>query len=164
MAAEPPWIVTARGHIGVAETPGKATTPIIARWLRTLEAWWDDDATPWCGVFAAACLRESGMALPRHWYRALAWANWGTPLERPVVGAVAVFSRAGGGHVGFVVGADDAGRLLVLGGNQGDRVSVAPFDRDRLVALRWPAGVRLPRSSVVPVVSAAGVASSTREA
>lgn len=164
MSSEPAWLVEARAHIGLAEIPGRETAPAIARWLRDLRAWWTDDDTPWCGVFVAHCCRTAGLSLPAYWYRAVAWAEWGIPLERPTLGAVAVFSRQGGGHVGFVVGRDEVGRLLVLGGNQGDRVSVAPFDRDRLVALRWPAGVRLPRSSVVPVVSAAGVASSTMEA
>lgn len=42
------------------------------------------------------------------------------------------------GHVGFLVGAngDD---LLLLGGNQGDCVSVARFARDDVVGMRWPA-------------------------
>ena len=48
------------------------------------------------------------------------------PGETPWFGSVAVYSRGKGqGHVGFVVGVDAAGRYLVLGGNQGDSVSVA---------------------------------------
>lgn len=46
--------------------------------------------------------------------------------------------RNGGGHVGFVVGRDQNGKLMVLGGNQNNRVSIAPFDEDDFVAFRWP--------------------------
>ena len=56
-----------------------------------------------------------------------------------------MFSRDGGGHVGFAVGKDTAGRLLVLGGNQGNAVSIAAFDVARAIGYRWPAGVpRMP--------------------
>ena len=58
------------------------------------------------------------------------------PLQAPTVGCVVVFEREGGGHVGLVVGADTKGRLLVLGGNQGDAVSIAPFDRSRVDMMR----------------------------
>jgi lysozyme family protein len=54
---------------------------------------------------------------------------------------VAVLSRTADpalGHVGFVVGWTD-GRLMLLGGNQGDAVTVAAFDRRRLLGLRRPA-------------------------
>ncbi len=61
-------------------------------------------------------------------------------------GCVVVFERAGGGHVGLVVGETAGGRLLVLGGNQGDAVSVAAFQRERVVAYRWPPGRDLPAS------------------
>ena len=60
---------------------------------------------------------------------------------RPPLGAVAVFEREGGGHVGFVDSVNRDGSLNILGGNQGDAVNVRRFKRDRLIALRWPAGV-----------------------
>ena len=48
-------------------------------------------------------------------------------------------SRTGGGHVGFVVGEDDKGNILLLGGNQGNRVSIASFPKTRITAYVWPA-------------------------
>lgn len=135
---DPRWLSAARKYVGLAEVPGKQHNPTILRWLRELKAWWAEDETPWCGTFVAAVMRESEITLPKHWYRARAWLEWGVPLPHPVFGSVVVFERAGGGHVGFVVGEDHNGRLLVLGGNQGNRVSVAPFDRQRAIGFRWP--------------------------
>ena len=135
---DPPWLKRARIHIGLAEIPGKQTAPTIARWLRELRAWWSDDETPWCGVYVAAVMREAGYRLPQHWYRAKAWLDWGVPLPHPKFGSIVVFDRSGGGHVGIVVGRDQADRLLVLGGNQANRVSVAPFEVDRVLGYRWP--------------------------
>jgi uncharacterized protein (TIGR02594 family) len=139
---ELPWIVRARAHVGLAEIQGPKHSTAIAGWLSKLRAWWSDDETPWCGVFVAAML-EDDAPLPKHWYRALAWKDWGVRLDQPEVGCVAVFERAGGGHVGFVVGRDRMSNLLVLGGNQGNRVSIAAFPRNRAVAYRWPASVEL---------------------
>jgi uncharacterized protein (TIGR02594 family) len=160
---EPHWMPLARGYLGLAETPGKATAPTIARWLVTLRAWWTDDETPWCGTFVGAIFQQAGIALPKHWYRAKAWLEWGQTLHKPLPGCVVVFDRAGGGHVGFLVGVDRGGRLLVLGGNQNNRVSIAPFAHDRVLGYRWPAGEAYTPLQPVPVL-ASNAAVSTNEA
>ena len=134
----PPWLPIARTYLGIREVPGPDTDATIRRWLRQLGAWWTDDATPWCGALPAIVMKEAGLAYPKAWYRARAWADWGMPCE-PAIGAVAVFERGSAGHVGFVVGQDHMSRLLILGGNQGDKVSIAPFALHRLIACRWPA-------------------------
>ena len=137
-AGEAPWLTAARRHMGLAEIPGKDTAPVIAGWLLKLKAWWADDETPWCGVFVAACLNEACISLPKHWYRAKGYLDWGWELKEPRLGCVVVYDRKGGGHVGFVVGKDSGGRLMTLGGNQGNRVSIAPFDSARVLGYRWP--------------------------
>lgn len=167
MPPDPSWLASARQHLGVREIPGKATAPIIARWLRELRAWWTDDATPWCGTFVAAVLRGAGVELPAAWYRARAWLDWGTPLRNPAVGCVVVYERGGGGHVGFIVGEDATGRLLTLGGNQGDRVSIAPFERSRVLGYRWPPGrsaALLDHAGRLPLLAGNGAPSSSNEA
>lgn len=135
---ELPWVAEARRHIGLAEIPGKQHNPKIINWLNTLNAWWRDDETPWCGTFVAHCCRVAGRGLPQHWYRAKAWADAGTRLQHPAYGCIVVFDRKGGGHVGFVVGQDSQGNLMVLGGNQGNKVSIAKFPRSRATAYVWP--------------------------
>lgn len=163
---EPLWMDEARRCLGVAEVPGVKTSPLISQWLRRLKAWWADDETPWCGVFVAQCLEATGYAVPTYWMRARAWLDWGVVLMAPVVGCVVIFERPGGGHVGFVVGKDARGRLLVLGGNQGNKVSIVPFDRNRVVGYRWPASRAVPGAALaeLPVLSWAAGASSRDEA
>ena len=138
------WIAEARRHLGTAEVPGPQTSPVIDAWLHKLRAWWTDDETPWCGVFVAACVEVAGFHLPKYWMRATAWADWGSRLSAPIYGCIVVFERKGGGHVGFVVGSSAQGGLMVLGGNQGNKVSILPFDRNRVLAYVWPPGVALP--------------------
>lgn len=136
----PPWVTLALRAVGTREIPGKDTAPAIRRWLTDLRAWWTDDETPWCGVFAGWCIKQSGWAPPAAYYRALAWADWGDLLLEPRYGAIAVMRRKGGGHVFFVVGRDQAGRVIGVGGNQRDSVSVASFDPAAIVAFRCPPG------------------------
>lgn len=161
--SEPVWLLWARGHIGLREIKGAPTAPVIAGWLKKLKAWWADDETPWCGVLVAAAMNSQSIPIPKAWFRAKEWATWGQRLMSPCVGCVAVFERTGGGHVAIVVGKDDSGRLLCLGGNQGDAVSIAPFDRTRVIAYRWPPGEPLPMTSALPLIASAAK-SSTNEA
>jgi uncharacterized protein (TIGR02594 family) len=134
------WIDEAKKHIGLKEIKGKSTNLTIESWLSSLRSWWLDDETPWCGTFVAHCMKSTGCTLPKHWYRAKDWLNWGHSIIEPCYGCVVVFTRKGGGHVGFVVGLDNRGRLMVLGGNQSDAVSIIPFDKSRVAGYRLPVG------------------------
>jgi uncharacterized protein (TIGR02594 family) len=88
--------------------------------------------------------------------RALAWATHGVALDRPCYGAIAVKTRNGGGHVGFVVGRDQAGRLMILGGNQNNSVSIAPYDESVFIAFRWPSKAPDPRRYQLPLLRSDG--------
>jgi uncharacterized protein (TIGR02594 family) len=139
-----PWLVEAERLRGVREIPGPESSPEIMAWAAAqsprVRSVYKGDDVPWCGLFVAHCIGKAGFVLPINSLSALAWADWGEPLGRPMHGAVAVFKRPGGGHVGFVVGESTKGDLRILGGNQDDQVSIAWFPRDRLVAVRWPKG------------------------
>lgn len=155
------WIEEAQRNIGVKEIKGPRHNIIILRWLDKLKAWWHDDETPWCGVFVAHCIEVAGLPMPRYWMRASDWLNWGRPLSGPLYGCVAVITRKGGGHVGFVVGKDKLGNLLILGGNQGDAVNVKAFPVSRVSGFRFPHGVAI-TAAALPVSN--GVELSTSEA
>lgn len=159
---EPFWLMHARTYLGTAEIPGKQTAPVIERWLRNLKSWWFDDETPWCGTFVGAVLQESGLPVTKHWYRAKGWLEWGVPLADAAPGCVVVYDRAGGGHVGFAVALDVGGRILTLGGNQGNRVSIAPFERWRVLGYRWPANhfAELASAGYLPTVTSTAASSS----
>lgn len=165
MSFTPIWLALAREDIGLRELPGAPTEPRISVWLKRLGAWWRDDETPWCGTAVAAWMVASGVKPSRAWYRAKDWLNWGAPLDNPVEGCVVIFGREGGGHVGIVAGQDDRGRLMVLGGNQGNAVSIAPFERGRVLGYRWPLEyiAMLDAGSALPRFASSG-ASSTNEA
>lgn len=132
------WVAEARKHIGVKEIPGPKNNSVIQGWLRSLKAWWDQDSVAWCGVYTAQVLQACKLPYPKDWYRAKAYLSLPVKLDKPAYGCIVVFDRAGGGHVGFVVGVDRFDNLMVLGGNQGDCVCIKPFSRDRAVGYRWP--------------------------
>jgi len=50
------------------------------------------------------------------------------------VGDIVVVKK--GGHVGFFAGYDDKGRMLLLGGNQGQKVSLQAYKQDQVTAVR----------------------------
>lgn len=156
---EPEWLAEARRHMGEKEIPGAKHNSKILGWVRTLGGWFKDDETPWCGTFVGYCIHATGRAVPKHWYRAKDWASWGKATP-PRVGAIAVFGRQGGGHVGFVVG-ESRDNWYVLGGNQSNMVNIAPIAKARLIAMRWPADIEL-SNALLP--SMAGGAVSRNEA
>lgn len=147
-AAKAPWLIVGLTFLGLAEIPGKLTHPTIAGWLAKLKAPWRDDETAWCGTFVAAVMDLAGIKPVKGWAGARNWLSFGVKLPSPCVGCVVVFWRGKrdgwSGHVGFVVGKDARGNLMVLGGNQGNKVSIAPFDRSRVLGYRWPAGASHP--------------------
>lgn len=109
---------------------------------KVLRIVYNADSVPWCGVFVAACLHEAGLPSAPIAVRATAWTTYGQRLrfERLAPGAILVFQRPGGGHVGFYVG-EDADAFHVLGGNQGNAVTIMRIMKDGCIAARWPMGV-----------------------
>ena len=132
------WLAEARKHIGLKEIPGAKHNPIIQAWLKDLGAWWKDDETPWCGVFVAHCLKTAGRDIPKNWFRAKEYENYGLKLKQPAYGCIATFTREGGGHVGFVVGETEDGQLLIQSGNQSNGVNIRAFPKSRATSYRWP--------------------------
>jgi uncharacterized protein (TIGR02594 family) len=152
---DPPWIAEARRNIGVREIKGPQNEPKILAWWKAIKRGGiKDDETPWCAAFVGGCLEAVGVTSSR-FESAKSYETWGSPLSAPAFGCVVVFSRDGGGHVGFVVGQDPAGNLLVLGGNQGDAVNIKAFQRSRVTAYRWPLGLPMANAASLPTLAAA---------
>ena len=101
--------------------------------------------------------------LPANPYYARNWSTFGVNLISASLGCVLVFSRTGGGHVGFYEG-EDASYYHVRGGNQSNAITVARIAKNRCIARRWPRTVPLPTSGPIRMTSVAGVAVSTNEA
>jgi uncharacterized protein (TIGR02594 family) len=153
--------------LGVKETIGPKMNPIIKRWADELGAAdvFKDDAVPWCGLFAAYCMKLAGRNAPSAFYRAREWGTWGglgLAGGGPSYGDVLVFVREGGGHVGFYVG-EDRSAFHVLGGNQGDAVSIARIAKQRISAIGRPKYFVKP-ASVKPIKLAGAGTLSANEA
>lgn len=135
------WLKEAWREFGQTERRGSRANPRIAAMYR--DAGHPDvsrDEVAWCAAFAGACLKRAGMASTRS-LKARSYIEWGVSLTAPRVGAIAVLSRGRNpalGHVGFWLGETDRD-VVLLGGNQGDAVSVARYPKSRLIGLRWPA-------------------------
>lgn len=133
----------AKGELGVKEIPGARSHPRILEYFgATRLGGAPEDETPWCSAFANWVLREAGIN-GTHRANARSWLHWGTPvpLDEPRLGAIAVLWRdspeSPKGHVGFLA-STLPGRVVLLGGNQGNRVSYREYGSARLLALRWP--------------------------
>ncbi|AGK58082.1 hypothetical protein HYPDE_32038 [Hyphomicrobium denitrificans 1NES1] len=137
---QPPWLAAAWAEFGVREISGKDDAPEILRYFREAgDTSVETEATPWCAAFLGAMLRRAGYVGTGS-LLARSYLDWGDPLDAARLGAVVVLSRGddpNAGHVGFLL-SDTNGKLYLLGGNQGDAVTVAGFDKARLLGLRWP--------------------------
>jgi uncharacterized protein (TIGR02594 family) len=150
----PKMLVEALKLYGTRETAGAGNTPAIMEWAREtggdVARVYSADSVPWCGLFAAIIAKRAGKSLPASPLWARAWATWGDRSPRASLGDVLVFVRPGGGHVGLYVG-EDASAYHVLGGNQGDAVSIVRIAKSRCIAARRsyaiaaPANVRVVR-------------------
>lgn len=145
----PFWLDTAYSYLGLTEQPGPKNNPKIVAWWKTLRTPFIDDETPWCAAFVGGVLEECGIKSTRSAAAQSYWrTKWGQLLKGPAAGAVVVFWRgaknSGTGHVGFVVGKDANNHLMVIGGNQGDAVTIKPFDTVRVISYHWPVGEPLP--------------------
>lgn len=138
-----PWLKVAFDELdsGIEEIPGEEHHPqILAYHLETsLRA--TSDEVPWCSAFVCYCMEMAGVPSTRS-AAARSWLEWGTPLEEPREGCVVVFWRGkkiseGKGHVGFWVGEEDD-KVSVLGGNQGNAVSIKQYPMSKVLGYRWP--------------------------
>ncbi|WP_426235894.1 TIGR02594 family protein [Pararhizobium sp. DWP1-1-3] len=146
------WLTFARRYSGLREIKGKNHAPEILEMWKTLGLLFKDDETPWCAGFVGFVLESSGIASTRSGM-ARSYEKWGVNLAKAAVGCVVTFKRTGGGHVGFVVGRDAKGNLMVLGGNQADAVNIKPFAVSRATGYWWPKGEPLPEGAIPTVRS-----------
>ena len=90
------------------------------------------------------CARFMNMVLARTGHRgtgsdmASSFASYGHRVPGPEVGAIAVMSRRGGGHVGIITGTDAHGNPIMISGNNRNRVREAPISRSRIYAYVMP--------------------------
>lgn len=143
----PAWLTWARAEVGTTEIVGpKHEQRVLEYWdIGKVPLDVNDDETPWCAAFACAAIEATAHNRYRSPRTARARGFEPGPHTKVcdnVVGAIVVLSSdrgAASGHVGFLESVSKD-RVLLLGGNQGNRVCVASFPLERVVAVVWPAG------------------------
>ena len=143
VGGEAPWYQVALEELahGVVEVEGEANNPRILEYHATCDLQATNDETAWCSAFVNWCMIQAGRTGTND-AAARSWLQWksGSKIASPKLGCVAVFARGTKpweGHVGFFASEDD-GYVQVLGGNQGNAVSVAPRAKSKLLAYLWP--------------------------
>lgn len=136
-------------YIGIRELAGPDDHPLILWWLSLCGFdFHSHDEIPWCSAFTNGIAWE--LRLPRSKSAAArSWLGVGRPIPltqaRPADDVV-ILARGTGpqpgpdrldapGHVGWFGGVQ-GDRVLLLGGNQGDGVSLASFPVSKVLGVR----------------------------
>jgi uncharacterized protein (TIGR02594 family) len=138
-----------RGHHGLSHTVAAQPTtttvsamgvsyggPLVAEARRYLGTNPTGRSSLWCGAFMDMVLKRTGHKGGGN--LALGYAKYGRQISGPQIGAIAVISRGGGGHVGVVSGIDPNGNPIVVSGNHNDTVAESVYPRDRIITYVMP--------------------------
>ncbi len=173
LVSRPLWLEAGIKLIGVKETAGSGDTKAIIDWAKAeggnIAKEFKHDLTPWCALFANHILTKVGLKGTETLWALDFAGKWpSVKLGGPAVGAFAPMTRktptGTAGHIGVVVGKDQHGNYMLLGGNQKDMVSIEPFASSRLnKGFYWPKSIELPKQigfSSLPIVKSNGQLSS----
>ena len=93
------------------------------------------------------CIEQAGLSSTNS-ARARSYLEWGRDIRPAAYGAIVVLSRGPNppgpevieapGHVGFLLSSPTPHEIMLLGGNQSNKVCVRPYPRDRVLGVRWP--------------------------
>src|SRR3984885_811648 len=121
----------------MAASGGFGSSDIVAEARRYIGGNPTSRASLWCARFMNMVLARSGHRGTGS-DMASSFANYGQRVSGPQIGAIAVMSRRGGGHVGIITGIDASGNPIMISGNNGNRVREAPISRGRIYAYVMP--------------------------
>lgn len=129
----------ALGQYGIKEWVGREHNPEVLKYFREVGfTTIYDDETSWCSAFMAWCAVKAGMVHTKS-LAARSWLQWGIKVEEPIIGDIAVFWRIDPngpyGHVGMFV-RKTTEFIWVLGGNQGNSVSISFYPINQLLEYR----------------------------
>lgn len=132
--------------VGTREVFGEMDNPHIMAMLTLDQNWPEHDEVPWCS--ALINFKAWELRLPRSKdLRARSWLLVGTPIENShaEIGSDVVILKRGTdhgpdvvdapGHVGMFAGFE-GDSVLVLGGNQGNTVSIGRYSKNDLIGIR----------------------------
>lgn len=132
-------------YLGLQEWPGAKHNPDIVAMFRAVGHRVESDETAWCAAFVGSVLASLGLPHSGK-LNARSYQSYGAPVRtqdaRP--GDIVVLWRGSPtswqGHVAFFV-EFKGDKVILRGGNQGDKVSDAAYPMDRIIAIRRADGV-----------------------
>jgi len=123
-----------------AQVPGAAMLLLEAlRWRGRSASQIGLPTKLWCADFMNFVLRRAG-GNGTHSRAARSFLDYGTKLDGPRVGAIAILYRQGpnNGHVGVVRGTDGQGNPIIVSGNHGNAVRQSVYPKSRVLAYVMP--------------------------
>jgi len=146
----PPWMAEMYRRKGLHETRDNGA---LASWLRVGRFLGNPAKLPWCGDAVETAIAKTlpDEPVPDNPFWAQGWARFGTQAGPTDVGAIGVIRwSARAGHVGIVAAYDASRRrVLLLGGNQSDAITLSWFPLSKFIAFRWPS--TFPRKAYPPL-------------
>ncbi len=135
----PPWMSELHRRMGLHETRDKG---VLSAFLKLGKFLGDPAKLPWCGDAIESSIVKTlpFEPVPNNPFWAQAWASFGVDAKGPKVGSIGVIKwSASAGHVGTVAAYDaKRQRVLLLGGNQSNAITLAWFPLAKFIAFRWP--------------------------
>jgi uncharacterized protein (TIGR02594 family) len=126
---------TAAKYRGMSERSDKG---VLEAFFREANLKLDPEKTAWCAAFVNAVLATNGVTGTGS-LAARSFLNFGKDDTRsPQKGDIAVVSKSGQDHVGFVESVDKAGNVKVFGGNTADKVGTSTYTKNQVLAIRRP--------------------------
>ncbi len=137
----------ARRFVGVKETEGGKSTPLVLAMLQRVDPSVQDDSTAWCSAFVGFVAWLLGLP-ESHSLAARSWLQVGTPIALPDAqpGDVVILTRGPApqpgpdvlhapGHVGFFDRFDGT-FVWLIGGNQGQSINMSGYPATRVLGIR----------------------------
>ena len=126
-------------ELGTAEIFGDTHNERIVGYHAATSLRATSDEVAWCASFVNWCLKKASITGTNS-ARARSFLTWGVAvsLEEAERGDIVVLSRGTNplfGHVGFFAG-QEGKSVLVLGGNQSNKVSISPYPLHRILSIR----------------------------
>jgi uncharacterized protein (TIGR02594 family) len=139
------WIEIAEREKGVSEVAGNGSNPRIVEYHKATRLGASDDSVAWCSSFVNWVMMKAGChrtysAAARSWLQ----SDSGERLKSFKPGCIVVFARGNQpwqGHVAFGIEMD-GDYIKCLGGNQGDKVSVAKYPKIKALGYIWPKEIK----------------------
>jgi uncharacterized protein (TIGR02594 family) len=143
-----PYEVATR-FLGIKEVQGIAANPMILAMLKLDNPFVQGDEVPWCSAFVNYVAWLMGLCRSKS-LAARSWLQVGQQIDIDTARSdsdIVILQRGTGeqpgpevihapGHVGFFSGKDNKGSVFILGGNQGDEVSIKPFPVAHILGIR----------------------------